>query len=496
MSRSPTIPLQRCFNPRPTRRSGATRPPSGRCCRRWCFNPRPTRRSGATGEIEVAFAADGLVSILAQPEGRALRSSTRIRALATTFQSSPNPKVGRYTAGPIRPASQHLFQSSPNPKVGRYRTTRQPIRSRFRRFNPRPTRRSGATRVVRAVAPRQPCFNPRPTRRSGATALMLSPSLAVDVVSILAQPEGRALRAGGCRARGRTGSFNPRPTRRSGATRPTRSCSPTRSCFNPRPTRRSGATWCDRSTSPSSSASFNPRPTRRSGATWGQPAPSMTPVQCFNPRPTRRSGATVDVWMWHTASFGVSILAQPEGRALRSQQRSAGDGQCSFNPRPTRRSGATGCSDADWPGQQCFNPRPTRRSGATGRLAALCVESPGFNPRPTRRSGATLPAHPSRGPTHVSILAQPEGRALLIAPGARQRQDGMFQSSPNPKVGRYTAQDNTEDQPQAVSILAQPEGRALLAGVVDPGEAVLFQSSPNPKVGRYDRQRPLSRGGG
>ena len=37
----------------------------------------------------------------------------------------------------------------------------------------------------------------------------------------------------------------------------------------------------------------------------------------------------------------------------------------------------------------------------------------------------------------------------------------MFQSSPNPKVGRYPVQGVALKHPEGVSILAQPEGRAL-----------------------------------
>ena len=36
------------------------------------------------------------------------------------FQSSPNPKVGRYRTRLVTVNGTSLFQSSPNPKVGRY----------------------------------------------------------------------------------------------------------------------------------------------------------------------------------------------------------------------------------------------------------------------------------------------------------------------------------------------------------------------------------------
>ncbi len=61
------------------------------------------------------------------------------------------------------------------------------------------------------------CFNPHPTRRSGATRLIPLKLLFCVLVSILTRLEGRVQRL---RARGYTHSrcFNPHPTRRSGAT--------------------------------------------------------------------------------------------------------------------------------------------------------------------------------------------------------------------------------------------------------------------------------------
>ena len=114
-----------------------------------------------------------------------------------------------------------------------------------------------------------------------------------------------------------------------------------------------------------------------------------------------------------------------------------------------------------------------------------------------------------------------------------------FQSSPSPKAGRYDDKDGDEDEDEKVSILAQPEGRAvrrvqpwIAAGwqvsiLAQPeGRALrgrgtgrrgrrtcfnprparrpgataaarrcdnvelLFQSSPSPKAGRYMHQTP------
>src|SRR5680860_661198 len=154
-----------CFNPRPTRRQGATRrtsrgylhpapfqssppPKAGRnvalvmvvtASRR--FNPRPTRRQGATqGPAERGLRLPR-VSILAPPEGRAQHRherhlpSTRFvsilappegraqHSLLTTsdgdhvaFQSSPHPKAGRNSCAANSDGDTISFQSSPHPK--------------------------------------------------------------------------------------------------------------------------------------------------------------------------------------------------------------------------------------------------------------------------------------------------------------------------------------------------------------------------------------------
>ena len=107
-----------CFNPRPPRRTGATMmrcptvglpgfqsspaPKDGRYF--WdmltirlsgCFNPRPPRRTGATRQA-CRWQLAAIVSILARPEGRALRSRPCRSHPVPRFQSSPAPKDGRY----------------------------------------------------------------------------------------------------------------------------------------------------------------------------------------------------------------------------------------------------------------------------------------------------------------------------------------------------------------------------------------------------------------
>ncbi len=131
----------------------------------------------------------------------------------------------------------------------------------------------------------------------------------------------------------------------------------------------------------------------------------------------------------------VSILARPEGRALRTTE---GMNLCPFafqsSPAPK-----------DW------RYAPPQRSAPPPRS---------FNPRPPRRTGATEMDQAQEKPSKVSILARPEGRALLsLCPFATR--ECLFQSSPAPKDGRYAVRCVRCRMPH------------------------WFQSSPAPKDGRY-----------
>ncbi len=130
------------------------------------FNPRPPRRTGATRRRRRP-AHRALVSILARPEGRALQWAGDAERASRAFQSSPAPKDGRYSEFPSSVHSPYEFQSSPAPKDGRYWSDIRASAARAR-FNPRPPRRTGATAG---------------RRRRGRHGH----------VSILARPEGRAL---------------------------------------------------------------------------------------------------------------------------------------------------------------------------------------------------------------------------------------------------------------------------------------------------------------
>ena len=107
-----------------------------------------------------------------------------------------------------------------------------------------------------------------------------------------------------------------------------------------------------------------------------------------------------------------------------------------------------------------------------------------FNPRPPRRAGATADDLVMLNARLVSILARPEGRALLVR-GFYPAAQAVFQSSPAPKGGRYWVYGLWAIKSIKVSILARPEGRALRTGWTTCEPAELFQSSPAPKGGRY-----------
>ena len=202
----------------------------------------------------------------------------------------------------------------------------------------------------------------------------------------------------------------------------------------------------------------------------------------FNPRPPRRAGATYDVELFFEHSC-VSILARPEGRALRRCRATCFWAlHVSILARPEGRA-LRARQGRDYRSQHGFNPRPPRRAGATCRVftfAEDCIVSILARPE-----GRALPGWRPQIPhaERVSILARPEGRALLTIDAA-PFVSAVFQSSPAPKGGRYvkwiaacrrnacfnprpprragaTLRCAFCGRPCPVSILARPEGRAL-----------------------------------
>ena len=177
------------FNPRPARRPGATRAAATGSAAERRFNPRPARRPGATrcGSepccaciVSILAQPEGraphnyleavgvleIVSILAQPEGRAPHGWGSGWPNSSKFQSSPSPKAGRHARDNVISLMQSEFQSSPSPKAGRHVVS---VNSSF------------AVTVSILAQPE----GRAPLRVTQAAWLH-------QTVSILAQPEGRA----------------------------------------------------------------------------------------------------------------------------------------------------------------------------------------------------------------------------------------------------------------------------------------------------------------
>ena len=139
--------------------------------------------------------------------------------------------------------------------------------------------------------------------------------------------------------------------------------------------------------------------------------------------------------------------------------------------------------------------RYIRRPGLAGRAAT------GFNPRPARRPGATGAAATWQAQRLGAFQSSPgpkAGRYMAAAhsPYTRRR---WFQSSPGPKAGRYRRNQVRDVAVHPVSILARPEGRALLHPAGD-WECLIWGFNPRParRPGATGRQparvRPVRRG--
>ena len=212
----------------------------------------------------------------------------------------------------------------------------------------------------------------------------------------------------------------------------------------------------------------------------------------FNPRPARRPGATALRVERPPLFVGVSILAQPEGRARHPAILVGGHHVAvSILAQPEGRARRARAHRVEATGR-VFQSSPSPKAGrdGRGRTGRPARDDARFNPRPARRPGATRPARDdARTGGVVSILAQPEGRARPDARDLLLLGD-LFQSSPSPKAGRDSRSSRRSSDRRRVSILAQPEGRArLVIGFVAGGGDNTFQSSPSPKAGRDDRRR-------
>ena len=181
------------------------------------------------------------------------------------------------------------------------------------RFNPHPSRRTGATKGVRNVEISfTRSFNPHPSRRTGATFERTRGRTKMGNVSILTRPGGR-VQPYFRRTHGDSVGFNPHPSRRTGATR-------------------SWASYCMRSW-------FQSSPVPEDGCNLNCIAACLRHYS-FNPHPSRRTGATYDSFTQSVAKE-VSILTRPGGRVQPGAVRADLLRCASFNPHPSRRTGAT-----------------------------------------------------------------------------------------------------------------------------------------------------------
>ena len=292
----------------------------------------------------------GPASILARPEGRAL------------------PFVPSYYY-----ASMHKFQSSPGPRAGRCRSCRPTTTRRCTSFNPRPARGPGAAPSPVPIACSFSKFQSSPGPRAGRCRLALLDSAILDIVSILARPEGRALLA-------------------------VVAVSQDQTLFQSSPGPRAGR--CDSGNgSGNRSTGFNPRP-----AILFQSSPGPRAGRCpASSSPTRPTGT-------------VSILARPEGRALHVERAEHGlVGHVSILARPEGRALHVERAEHGLVGHVSILARPEGRALHVERAEHGLVGHVSILARPEGR------ALPRRQPTapggiRVSILARPEGRALRWLP--------------------------------------------------------------------------------
>ncbi len=205
-----------------------------------CFNPRPSRRTGATTIAQIM--ADGfIVSILARPGGRALRTISGHIGYRYLFQSSPVPEDGRYAI--ILKKCPFLF-----------------------RFNPRPSRRTGATRGQRRGTVQGLLFQSSPVPEDGRYSPAVCALNGLQPFQSSPVPEDGRYTRPTCEVVRPIVGFNPRPSRRTGATITKIKCRDFVGSFQSSPVPEDGRYKALRRVK-SWKPGFNPRPSRRTGAT-------------------------------------------------------------------------------------------------------------------------------------------------------------------------------------------------------------------------------------
>ncbi len=129
------------------------------------------------------------VSIRSRPGGREERPRTSATGSASTFQSAPDPEVGRNGTVTGTVTATGRFQSAPDPEVGRNcpRSCRAIATAWFQSAPDPEVGRNPAHQISMSF---HYSFNPLPTRRSGGTRRRRGNSTHIRV-SIRSRPGGR-----------------------------------------------------------------------------------------------------------------------------------------------------------------------------------------------------------------------------------------------------------------------------------------------------------------
>ena len=179
-----------------------------------CFNPRPPFRAGATFR-ERRGPLPAHVSILARPFERALRSCCGRPSRARKFQSSPALSSGRYMEPCCVARLAEMFQSSPALSSGRYQSAVSHPRVRCVSILARPFER--ALPEVYSSSASTKWFQSSPALSSGRYNTTVTNVVGGGLFQ--SSPALSSGRYGPCRRlRQGTRSFNPRPPFRAGAT--------------------------------------------------------------------------------------------------------------------------------------------------------------------------------------------------------------------------------------------------------------------------------------
>ena len=353
------------------------------------FQSSPVPKDGCNQLRLQELQGEFVVSILTRPEGRVQPISTWRK------HSCPQVSILTRPEGRVQPAGNRLGFGSPY------------------RFNPHPSRRTGATWTG---------------RRTGWLR---------NRVSILTRPEGRV--------QPRNRRRRPKPSGVSILTRPEGRVQPV-GC--------NGAGSCARG--------FQSSPVPKDGCNHRSGMP-LARRRRFQSSPVPKDGCNVHLAApVHPAAPVVSILTRPEGRVQPVMQSWSRLLSGCFNPHPSRRTGATVSvvakdgllfefQSSPVPKDGCNPVRSLRPSGA-GRFQSSPVPKDGCNE-------CVAITHFEK--PEVSILTRPEGRVQPRRLGVRQLRI-EFQSSPVPKDGCNHSTTQDARLRGAVSILTRPEGRVQL----------------------------------